>query len=194
MGLLNRKKDLKLSNGSTDLNSLSANKRITRQILILVLKDSRTEKVKLSQSTRKLVQVDNEEVQFDNKFEKNKVYYLDNFEWEEQFRYKKKKNLGAVGARVFLGDSVGKKEINVSGGILYLTDKDTNESFNLIFKCDQKIADHINTLKFREQIVSNSTINELDPVNEIRKYKQLLDDKIITKEEFEGKKKQLLDL
>lgn len=34
----------------------------------------------------------------------------------------------------------------------------------------------------------------VDPVNEIRKYKQLADDGIITQEEFEAKKKQLLGI
>lgn len=194
MGLLSGNKNLKLSNGSTDLNSLSTNKRITRQILITALSDGRYDKVKMSEMIRKLIQVDNGEVQFDNKYEKNKVYYLDNFSWEEQYRYKKKKNLGAVGARVVLGDSVGKKEIDVSGGMLYLTDKDTNQSFVLVFKCDQKTADRINALEFRDHPTPLSISEELDPVTEIRKYKQLLDDEIITEDEFEGKKKQLLYL
>lgn len=36
--------------------------------------------------------------------------------------------------------------------------------------------------------------DKIDPANEIRKYKQLLDDGIITQDEFESKKKQLLNL
>lgn len=34
----------------------------------------------------------------------------------------------------------------------------------------------------------------IDPVAEIRKYKELIDDGIITKEEFDEKKKQLLGM
>lgn len=40
---------------------------------------------------------------------------------------------------------------------------------------------------------NNNSLAE-DPVNEIRKYKQLLDEGIITEAEFEAKKKQLLDI
>jgi predicted Zn-dependent peptidase len=37
-------------------------------------------------------------------------------------------------------------------------------------------------------------INQSSPADEIRKYKELLDDGVITQEEFEQKKKQLLGL
>ena len=36
--------------------------------------------------------------------------------------------------------------------------------------------------------------NVNDPIEEIRKYKSLLDDGIITQEEFDAKKKQLLGI
>lgn len=39
-----------------------------------------------------------------------------------------------------------------------------------------------------------STAKEISPADEIRKYKQLLDDGILTQEEFDAKKKQLLGL
>ena len=40
----------------------------------------------------------------------------------------------------------------------------------------------------------HETIPNIDPADEIRKYKKLLDDGIITEEEFNGKKAQLLGL
>ena len=41
---------------------------------------------------------------------------------------------------------------------------------------------------------TNSTINNTANPDELRKYKALLDDGIITQEEFEAKKKELLNL
>ncbi len=44
-----------------------------------------------------------------------------------------------------------------------------------------------------EKKKSNKTINNIDPAEEIRKYYSLMQDKIISEEEFEEKKKELLN-
>ncbi len=46
----------------------------------------------------------------------------------------------------------------------------------------------------QEELQSNSVIQEISSADEIKKYKTLLDDGIITQEEFDAKKKQLLGL
>ncbi|WP_025727754.1 DUF4429 domain-containing protein [Heyndrickxia ginsengihumi] len=48
-----------------------------------------------------------------------------------------------------------------------------------------------------ENYISNKSINQtnkIDPTEELRKYKALLDDDIITRDEFEAKKKKILGL
>jgi len=55
-----------------------------------------------------------------------------------------------------------------------------------------QIKSKIEELMSRQR--TGSIINQLSPTDEIRKYKELLDDGVITQEEFEQKKKQLLGL
>ena len=42
--------------------------------------------------------------------------------------------------------------------------------------------------------VANNTVNNISSADEIRKYKKLLDDDIISQDEFNAKKKELLGL
>ena len=42
--------------------------------------------------------------------------------------------------------------------------------------------------------VANNTVNNTSSADEIRKYKELLDDDIISQDEFNAKKKELLGL
>lgn len=61
----------------------------------------------------------------------------------------------------------------------------------------QKINSAVETtlIKPTEKIVvSTSSADEIDIITEIKKYKELLDMQAITKEEFDEKKKQLLNL
>ena len=51
----------------------------------------------------------------------------------------------------------------------------------------------LDSWKATEKVVED-TQDSTDALAEIRKYKQLLDDDIITQEEFDAKKKQLLGL
>ena len=58
-----------------------------------------------------------------------------------------------------------------------------------------KMVDVINTLIYTTEKNKDVTINQVNDVaDEIAKYKKLFDDGIITQEEFEAKKKQLLGL
>lgn len=52
------------------------------------------------------------------------------------------------------------------------------------------------SLKFQQKLLqpTSATIKTTDPADEIRKFKKLADDGIITQDEFEAKKKQLLGL
>ncbi len=64
----------------------------------------------------------------------------------------------------------------------------TGENNELVNQIKSKIEE----LMSRQR--TGSIINQLSPTDEIRKYKELLDDGVITQEEFEQKKKQLLGL
>lgn len=60
---------------------------------------------------------------------------------------------------------------------------------------EQEGTTKCNNLLNLVNINSNNTIKQqVDQTEELRKYKNLMDDGVITKEEFEQKKKQLLDL
>ncbi|EOZ5835090.1 SHOCT domain-containing protein [Enterococcus faecium] len=61
-----------------------------------------------------------------------------------------------------------------------------------------RISDSLNeiiyNLKRRNISATNSNTSTISSASEIRKYKELLDDGIITEEEFNKKKQELLDL
>ncbi|MEY8500046.1 SHOCT domain-containing protein [Enterococcus avium] len=115
---------------------------------------------------------------------------------------------GPIGALV--GAGTGGKEfesIKRLGVMLHLTD---NRNIEYLFlDSETKIDSLIGKTYFKnynelsaklEQIVSENskpedqTTKSFDSVEEIRKYKQLLDDGIINQEEFDAKKKELLNL
>lgn len=78
-------------------------------------------------------------------------------------------------------------------GILEATQ---DENTVMFAKKDNELVNKIKS-KIEELIASQkatNTINPLSPADEIKKYKELLDAGIITQEEFEQKKKQLLGL
>ena len=57
----------------------------------------------------------------------------------------------------------------------------------------EKIANYLNTTINESKSIKTSPTND-SPADEIRKLKTLLDENIITQEEFDAKKKQLLGL
>lgn len=78
------------------------------------------------------------------------------------------------------------------GGLLAAT-KDENTI--MFAKKEQKMADEIKA--YVENIIANkgnAPTQKIDGADELRKYKSLLDDGIITEEEFQVKKKQILDI
>lgn len=82
------------------------------------------------------------------------------------------------------------------GGLMAAT-KDENTI--MFVKKEQKMADEIksyveNILTSKNSSSTNIVHNSSDAAEEIRKFKSLLDDGIITEEEFQEKKKQLLGL
>lgn len=70
----------------------------------------------------------------------------------------------------------------------------------LFIKNAEKIRNELNKLIIQRQeqkakaIAQQTSINQVSNADELRKYKQLLDDGIITAEEFDAKKNQLLGL
>lgn len=68
-----------------------------------------------------------------------------------------------------------------------------NGSSNIVTEKEgSAVCNNLLKLANNNTFVTNN--KQIDPVEELRKYKNLLDDGIITQEEFEQKKKQFLDL
>lgn len=112
---------------------------------------------------------------------------------------------GPVGAVV--GAGTGGKEFDTIkrlGFILHLTNN-RSQNFMLVisesktdsFLTKSAMEDYNNIAAKLDQIIASSnqpTTASKSEVDEIRKYKELLDDGIITQEEFDAKKKELLGL
>lgn len=93
-----------------------------------------------------------------------------------------------------------------------LRNKQTGEIISIGFDCNNRIATQISTLTTLEDYIQPTTVvddnivddniiadekllvEETDPYEEIKKAKELLDMGILTQEEFDAKKKQLLGL
>lgn len=88
-------------------------------------------------------------------------------------------------------------QFTVPGGIESkkgLFDATTDENTVFFKKKDNELVNNIK-IKIEElKSVSKSPAGQLSAADEIRKYKELLDSGIISSEEFEQKKKQLLNL
>lgn len=90
-------------------------------------------------------------------------------------------------------------QITVPGGFESkrgLFDATQDENTVMFTKKDNELVNQIKS-KIEELMSQQRTgykIDQLSPADEIKKYKELLDDGIITQEEFEQKKKQLLGL
>ena len=81
--------------------------------------------------------------------------------------------------------------------------KDQNPDFKYLFVPElhkskrwhfHGIGVNCDKLKFENSETTNVQVNNVSSADEIRKYKSLYDDGIITEEEFLNKKKQLLGL
>lgn len=90
----------------------------TKSAVISVTDDSRGYN-KISQMSRTLLQDTNGEVFFKDKFEKDNIYYLDRFDWNQDMHSKN------------------------STGVIYLTDKNTGESFTLTLMFSKLTTDPI---------------------------------------------------
>ncbi len=81
------------------------------------------------------------------------------------------------------------------GGLFAGTNNDNRFTFYHKFLPDMvKINDYIQSKINNITITNPPTIDNTDSVTELKKYKQLLDDGIITQEDYDTKKKQLLGL
>lgn len=78
--------------------------------------------------------------------------------------------------------------------INFLTTGKVKSSSFLYKSCCNCAQDILSQLSIMTESASNNNIPLISSADEIMKYKKLLDDNIITKEEFEAKKKQLLEL
>lgn len=95
----------------------------TKTAMINVTNDSRGFN-KITQASRTLLQDVNGEVYFKNKFEKDNIYYLDRFDWNQDMH------------------SIQ------STGVIYLTDKNTDESFTLTLMFSKLTTDPIQLKTF----------------------------------------------
>ena len=80
----------------------------------------------------------------------------------------------------------------------YITFDTFKECFKVGFVSDEarKLYPILNShfADFKKQNLQNANYKQTDAVNEILKYKQLFDNGVITQEEFEAKKKQILGI
>ena len=80
------------------------------------------------------------------------------------------------------------------GGVLAaMSDENTVAVFTGELEKAEKVKDYIESI-LSKQGAPSAPVVQTSPADEIRKYKQLLDDGIITQEEFDTKKKELLGL
>ena len=72
----------------------------------------------------------------------------------------------------------------------------TTASGSIKFRCIKKrdeIYEIVSKLRMERQ-TSKMVFNEPSPADELKKYKELLDTGVISQEEFDAKKKQLLEM
>ena len=96
-------------------------------------------------------------------------------------------SVSSVGTSALKGVAVGTS----SGKIKFKLIKNQSEIHDVISKL---LAERQKVEKTATETTVNQTIVETSSADEIKKYKDLLDSGIITQEEFDEKKKQLLNL
>lgn len=102
-------------------------------------------------------------------------------------------NAGAIAGT--MGANVGKDK---SVATLFLKRR-TGEKISLVIKCDKKDLEKRSLLIVSEEeevveVVQLVVQNQISVDDEILKFKQLLDNDILTQKEFDAKKKQLLEI
>lgn len=100
-------------------------------------------------------------------------------------------NAGSIAGA--MGANIGKDK---SVATLYLK-RLNGEKVALVIKCDKKVLEKLSMLIVAEEEESNSQSGapvQLSTADEIIKFKQLLDEGILTQDEFDAKKKQLLGI
>lgn len=92
--------------------------------------------------------------------------------------------------------TVNKKEVKTLAA-LKLVDKNTNEKVIIGFECDSKKDIEIRSFVFEETEDDTNVdypVDEKTSIQLLKEYKDLLDEGIITQEEFDKKKKELLNI
>lgn len=105
----------------------------------------------------------------------------------------------APGVGTVIGAAVGARKKDTSIAELDFIKTDTRQVVTLIIKCDDKKMKELSVFpvsSYREEVVIENITTEdsIDSADEIRKFKALLDDGIINEEEFNAKKRDLLNL
>ncbi len=130
---------------------------------------------------------------------KAKKYYLTNVEWNFQEGRSGGKIAGGalvgtlvagpLGTIAGAGMGSGKKDQSVAQVTLYNIEE--KREFTIAVKCTVDEYSSLSSMIIKKELENKQ---QIDAASEIRKFKELLDDGIISAEEFEDKKKQLLDL
>lgn len=102
--------------------------------------------------------------------------------------------IGVMGGHISFNTAAGNQ--TTSGlGVLYGSGSDYAKANTVVFRDhDDEMEEIKNIVEYKINQQSKPTTAPLSSADEIRKYKQLLDDGVITQEEFDAKKKQLSGL
>ncbi|MGX1433878.1 putative oligomerization/nucleic acid binding protein [Cytobacillus horneckiae] len=125
-------------------------------------------------------------------------FKIKSIEWEfSESRSGKKMAGGAIAGTLIAGPlgtiagaglASGKKENSTANIAVY--DVENNRDAYFIVKCNGD--QYTKLLSWASPDYTQEKSNVIDPVTEIRKYKELLDEGLITQEEFDKKKSELL--
>ncbi|WP_078379119.1 SHOCT domain-containing protein [Sutcliffiella halmapala] len=134
-------------------------------------------------------------------FGTDKTYYFMGVDWgESSTRNVGKAAAGAIvggvltgGVGAVVGAAVGGKKKDNSKAIITLLEKETKRKILLHIHCDQDKLQEISAFPIAN-IESTNDILTQSVADEISKFKKLLDEGVITQEEFEKKKQELLGL
>lgn len=130
-------------------------------------------------------------------------YNVVGFEWLEDIQVKGKKvvgrslvGLGLAGPTgMIVGGLSGKnKTKDKSTAVLILQNTETKEVRSFNFKCDRKQMRKYKMIPTTSLIEEPSKNVSVSPTEQLKEFKELLDMEIITQEEFDNKKAEILSL
>ena len=105
-----------------------------------------------------------------------------------------------IGSTTGTANSTGEITENTDAAVIWIRKKnDGSEEQHIIYCGTESIANNLERA-LKKLMEENTTLMEqpkvgtISPIDELRKYKLLLDDGIITQEDFDVKKKQLLEI